>query len=56
MKLAIALTVLLGMSATAAMACTYDKSAQNTSGQSSQQASALGSQGTTQTTQTTRTN
>ena len=53
MKLAIALTVLVCMSATAAMACPYDKSAQNTSAGNSQQASSsAGSQGTT----TTRTN
>jgi uncharacterized protein YdeI (BOF family) len=54
MKLAIALTVLAGLTTTAAMACSDGKSAQNTSTQTSQQASTAGSQGTTQT--QTRTN
>jgi hypothetical protein len=55
MKLAIAFTVLMCLSATTAMACSYNKSAQNTPPVSSQQASnggqqtpASGSQGTTQ--------
>jgi hypothetical protein len=55
MKLAIAFTVLVCLSATTAMACGYDKSAQNTSAGTSQQASngqqtsPSGSQDTTKT-------
>jgi len=64
MKLAIAFTVLVCLSATTAMACSYNKSAQSTPAGSSQQASngqptsTSGSQGTTgsQSTTPTRTN
>ena len=61
MKVAIAFTVLVCLSATTAMACSYNKSAQNTQAGNSQQASnsqktsnsqqtsAPGSQGATQT-------
>ena len=56
MKLAIALAVLLSLSATTAMACTYDKAAQNAPPTTSQQASSQGTQGTSTTQQPTRTN